>query len=401
MMNLKISKWKDNKKAPVVFVIDDLANIYIKKSKSNKLQVGEDWGHCGLDKNSMWSFLNKNLLNKFPDIKTTLLLVTKKRAPMRLNEEYTLNHTMNEDKKFINFLKYLNNHPNIEIAYHGTTHGKAQEEAKNFIQEWETYKSLDDAKKTINEGRELFKSVLNEYPMGGKYCGYKEGKFGKDSIAQTNFKWWCYHEDNLIWDKNSTDKRYQYDLEFIQGVVNIPTTVDASNLSLKIVNKLFTRKYLKSLYLYITSKKTVEKHIQSLYSNQEVISIYEHTSPYMTNNTIQYPNIVTDIENLNLIFSILSTKDIWYATCNELADYFIAREKCKLEIDKEYFKIKSDLLKDAELTITIPYEGVKVSLFDENNKFLKQFVINKDILHVTYNFKIDKRYYICQRVIYK
>ena len=31
-MDLKISKWRDNCSSPVLFKIDDLANIYVKKS---------------------------------------------------------------------------------------------------------------------------------------------------------------------------------------------------------------------------------------------------------------------------------------------------------------------------------------------------------------------------------
>lgn len=393
-MNLTIAKWKDNCSSPVLFKIDDLANIYVKKSSSKELTIGEDWGQCAFDRNSMWDFLSKNLLDKFPHIKTTFFLVTKKRVSMTQNTDYTYNQPMDGDSKFTNFLKYLHQNPKVELSYHGTTHGISGENIEDFQQEWETFETLSEAIHTIKEGKELFKSTLGDYPTGGKYCGYKEGDFGKDSIAQSAFKWWCYHEDNLIWDKKSTDKRYRYDLEFIQGVVNIPTTVDASNLSLKIIRKLFTRKYLKSIYLYLKEGKTVEKHMESLLKNKEVISIYEHTSPYMSNDTIQYPNIVSDIENLNLIFSLLEKKDVWYATCDEVANYFIDRNNIKIETNNNSFKLLSDRNLNSEITLTLPYEGKNLSLYSEENKFIKNFTHKEEMLYITHDFEINKYYKI-------
>jgi hypothetical protein len=393
-MDLKIAKWRDNCSSPVLFKIDDLANIYIKKSSSKNLEIGEDWGQCAFDKNSMWDFLSKNLLNKYPHIKTTFFLVTKERASITQDTHYTYNRAMDGDKKFIDFLKYLHQNPKVELSYHGTTHGKTGKNVEDFQQEWETFQTLNEAITTISEGKELFKSLLGDYPTGGKYSGYKEGNFGKDSIAQSGFKWWCYHEDNLMWDKSPIDKKYTYDLEFIQGVVNIPTTVDASNLSLKIVNKFFTRKYLKSIYLYLTEGKTVEKHIKSLLKNKEVVSVYEHTSPYMTNNTIQYPNIISDIDNLNLIFALLEKEHVWYATCNEVANYFIDRQNTKIEVNENSFKLLSNKDLNSEITLTLPYKGGVLSLYNDQNQFIKTFRLSKEELYITYAFKINKLYKI-------
>ena len=393
-MDLKIAKWRDDAHSPVLLKIDDLANISIKKSNSNELQFGEDWGHYALEKNSMWSFLTTKLFNRFPKIKTTFFLVTKERAAMTQSGEYSYNKAMNGDEKFIKFLHYLHNNPQVELAYHGTTHGISGENVEDFVQEWETFSSLDEAVETTTKGKELFKSILGTYPMGGKYCGYKEGDFGKESIAKSNFKWWCFHEDNFIWDKNSNDSRYTYDVGFINGVVNIPTTVDASNLSLKITNKLFTRKYLKSLYLYFKERKTVEKHIESLYINKQIISVYEHTSPYMTNNKIQYPNIITDIDNLNLIFSLLEHKNVWYATCNEVADYFIDKSKVTLEINENQFKLLANEKLNDALTLTLPFDNKNHNVLNSQGETITKFVSKNNTLYCTYAFNINESYTI-------
>ena len=394
-MNIEIAKWKDDAVSPVIFMVDDIANITIKQSDSNELQIGEDWGHHGRDKNSMWDFLSKNLLDKFPKIKTTFFLVTDKRAPMALGEEYTYNKSIVEDKKFIEFLQYLHQNENVELSYHGTTHGKAAIKHEDFLQEWETFDSLDKGVEEIRRGKELFKEAVGSYPTGGKYCGYEEGNFGPESISKSGFKWWAYHWDGIIWDKNIDDKKYNYDLEFNLGVVDIPTTVDAATLSLRTYKRLFTRKYLKSLYLYLTEQKTIERHIESLYQNRQVISIQEHSSPYRTDGIMQYPNIVSDIDNLNYIFSLLSKKDVWYATCDEVANYFINRSNLKISIEGENaFKLLSERLSEVETTITINNNLKKYGLFDENNQLISEFKAKNSTLYLTINFNINFLYYI-------
>jgi len=393
-MYIKISKWKNNAFSPVVFMIDDIANVVMKKSQSDALRIGEDWGHFGREKNSMWSFLFDNLLSKFPEVKTTFFLVTESRAPMCLHESYTYTEDIEKDNHFKEFLKYLDKNPNIELAYHGTSHGKAAEEYDDFLQEWETFNSLSEATTQINRGKELFKNVLGHYPSGGKYCGYMAGDFGDESIANTHFKWWSYNYDYLKWDKNHENKEYTFDLNTNRGVVNIPTTVDASTLSLKIVKKFFKRKYLKSLYLFLMKRKTIEGHIESLYQNREVISLYEHSSPYRTDKVIQYPNIVSDIDNLNYLFTLLSKKDVWYATCDELANYYLDREKVEIEEDNNNFKLIANRPLLGELTLVFPDNGEELFLCDEEDSIIKKCILKEDEQMVTYQFEINKNYKI-------
>jgi len=391
-MDIQIAKWKDDAQSPVLFMIDDIANVLMKKSHSSKLKIGEDWGYAAKEKNSMWHFLSKNLLDKFPRIKTTFFLVTDVRVSMRLDETHTYAKSIDQDEKFITFLKYLDNHPMVELSYHGTTHGTAGLTYDDFRQEWETFSSLEEAVTQTHRGKELFKKVLGHYPSGGKYCGYKAGDFGDESIAKTGFKWWSYGEDYLKWDKNDKNPSYTFDLSFNRGVVNIPTTVDSSTLSLKIINKWYKRKYLKSLYYYFVKNMSIEKHLESLYANQEVISIYEHTSPYRTDKIIQYPNIVSDMDNLNYIFSILSKKDVWYVGGEELADYYIDKEKIELEVNANNFRLNSATELNGELTLVLSNIDRNYSLYDMDNNFLiKSFEKNKKYI-LSYTFEANKSY---------
>ena len=394
-MNLKIAKWKNNAISPVIFMIDDIANVVMKKSQTDTLNIGEDWGHFAKEKNSMWNFLYENLLSKFPEIKTTFFLVTASRVPMRLAESYTYAESIDKDKNFMDFLRYLDKQSNIELAYHGTSHGKAAEEYDDFLQEWETFNSEKEAIQQTNNGKELFKKVLGHYPTGGKYCGYQAGNYGDESIAKSQFKWWSYNYDYLKWDKNHDNKEYTFDLNMNQGVVNIPTTVDASTLSLKIVKKLFKRKYLKSLYLFLIKRKTIEGHIESLYKNKEVISLYEHSSPYRTDNVIQYPNIVSDIDNLNYLFSLLSKKDIWYATCDELANYYIDRNKIEIKIENNTFKLLSEMPLLGSITLLYTHNE-ELYLYDSEENIIQKSISKGDTQMFTYQFEVNKNYKILE-----
>lgn len=395
MLNLKIAPYKEDAQAPVVFMIDDIANVSIQKKPNTKLKVGEDWGQYGRDKNSMWDFLSTKLLKKFPHLKVTFFLVTDKRAPMALGESYSHNEAINHDIKFQKFLHFLDTHPNVELAYHGTTHGIAFEQHEDFLQEWETFKSLEEAVEETQRGKELFKSVLGHYPTGGKYCGYAIGDFGDQSIAQSQFTWWCHHWDGILWDKGITDATYSYDLSLNHGVVDIPTTVDASTLSLKMLHRLFSRKYLKSWYLYLFKGKRIEEHIESLYENGQVIAIQEHTSPYRTDGITQYPNIVSDIANLKHIFRLLSKKDVWYATCNELAEYYLDRQSSQIRhIYNDTFMLENPNTLKGELTLTMPYEEGTFYLYDIHQKQLGKFEQKHEKLYITHPFVSNTPYQI-------
>ncbi len=206
---------------------------------------------------------------------------------------------------------------------------------------------------------------------------------------------WAYHWDGIIWDKNVIDTKYSYDLAFNQGVVDIPTTVDASTLSLKNYKRLFSKKYLKSLYLYLKEHKTIERHIESLYQNQQVISIQEHSSPYRTDGKIQYPNVVSDIDNLNLIFTLLSKKEVWYATCDEVANYFITRSNLKISIEEDNaFKLLSKTLTVTEITISIENDNKQYGLYDNNHQFISAFKLKSNTLYLTSKFNTNILYYI-------
>ncbi len=370
-MMIEIAKWKHNAQSPVILMVDDLANIWMKKGEHTDLQIGEDWGHFANEKNSMWSFLNENLYSLYPHIKTTFFLVVDKRTPQTKDTSYTYAQAIDKDEKFIEFLNQLDSDKNVELAYHGTTHGQVGNASTDFIQEWDTYESLDQAIETIESGKELFKKVLGHYPEGGKYCGYKKGKYGDISINKTNFSWWCRDWDAVSKDDHGRED-LSYELEYFGDTIDMPSTISGSWSSIKVPR--MSKKYLISIFRMLFENKSLEKSIYTLYKKRQIISIQEHSSPYRTDKQIQYPNIVTDMPNLQYIFGLLEKLDVWYATGTEIADYF--RLYTNIEIHKRadafYFSFKSnDNIREGSV-VTLLFES------ENNDSQIKILLMGKE-----------------------
>jgi len=367
LMKVYKCKWKNGADSPVMFMIDDLANVWLDANGNGVCDIGEDWGHMADKPNSMWDFLCKNILDRFTEVKVTFFLVVGERASILRYKKYTYCRDILVDEKFLSFLRELDKNPRVEIAYHGLTHGLPGDETKDFVQEWQTFKTLDEAIETIEKGKEIFYKALGRYPKGGKYPGYAYNHFSDESIIKTGFEWWCRHNDVWIEENKGDIKNYSYELEYFGGVVDIPTTIDGSYYSMKVPQYAFTKKYIKSLVYKILKGKSLEGLIKERISKQQIISIQEHTSPVRTDGRIQYPNIVTDIHNLQYIFRYLRRYHVWYATGSEIARYFKIHEATKIEQidDKKYLISTAEELVGQEISIKVDaLEGVKLKIGD-------------------------------------
>ncbi len=162
-MRIEKCKWKMDAQSPVMFMIDDFANVWVDKNENNKLDKGEDWGHFCKDSNSMWDILEKSIFTQFPEVKTTLFTVVGKRAPIINGKKKIYSATILQDDKFVDFLNEINKSKNIEIAYHGVTHGITGINRFEFKEEWETFNSLEEAIENIEIGKEILYKAIGEY----------------------------------------------------------------------------------------------------------------------------------------------------------------------------------------------------------------------------------------------
>ena len=324
------NKWKNNADSPVLFFIDDLANKWIDISNDGKIKPEGDWGYGGFNENSAFHFLEKEILSVNCKIKTTFFVVTEKRADVITNSKIkSISEPINKNNKSKDFFKTLHNDERFEIAYHGTTHGVPGKEAKDFISEWESYKSLDEALVVIKRGKEAYKDAVGVFPNGGKYCSYLSNKFSDESIDKSGFKWWCrYYIHNVfdgrkgIYCGNDLNPLTAFDVKFFgkNKIVDIPTTISGDLLHPAFKQGKRIKEILKKTLKPLIIQWTLNK-IDYLLKNNLVISIQEHISPSREDGKRQIPNIFDDKESLQIIFQYLKKKNVWYCTCSELAEW--------------------------------------------------------------------------------
>ncbi len=323
-------KWKNNADSPVLFFIDDPTNRWVDSNNDGKIQPENDYGYACFDDNGVFKFLDKEILSINPKIKTTLFTVADSMSPVvidinKINNSYPINAT----KKSKNFFKTLHKDERFEIAYHGTTHGTPDKEIKDFIQEWESYKSLDEALETIRKGKEIYKDTIGTFPNGGKYCGYISNQFSDESIDKSGFKWWCRYYNRGAVDGlkgidygNDENPLTAFNVKFFgkNKVVDIPTTIPGSLLNSVFKPTKGIKGILKKILKPLIIRWKLRK-IDYLIKNNLIISIQEHISPSREDGKKQTPNIIDDEESLKAIFKYLKKKNVWYCTGSELADW--------------------------------------------------------------------------------
>lgn len=350
-MNISICKWYNNAVSPVLLFIDDLANMWVDANGNGKIDLEEDWGYGKNGENSSFRFLNEVILKDFPNVKTTFFVPVGMRVGMIEQPEIkSISKTINCDEETKAFFKAINDSESFEIAYHGTTHGRPGKTRNDFIQEWQLFKSLEEAVETINKGKEIYNDVFGCYPMGGKYCGYESNGFSDESINKTGFMWWCrFYNRGLMEGKNCSiggsdfNPITNFEIKTFgsNNVVDIPTTLNGAMLTgIFNVDKKTLKGNLKSILKHCLINKRLKK-IDFLLKNHMIITIQEHISPARDDGRRQTPNIFDDADSLRCIFDYLKNKDLWYCTGGELAEYYILRNNVHIEqINENEFKVK-------------------------------------------------------------
>jgi len=393
-MSLEISKWYNHYQAPAVLMIDDLSDAYIDKYPQS---YKNDWGYWCDAKGSAYDFLKKNLLNKFSDIKITFFVPY-------LRHNVINDHTKEDYKKFdvgerevfTKFLQQLQRYGH-EIAHHGSNHGEYINKenlstVNNFKHEWELFNTVDEGVKTTVKGMEIFKKYLNNPITGGKFCGYKKRENALEIIDQSQLHYWCD-------DVNFNHKNYDYTVFGEHKVISFPTNF-AGNAFVRLSyitgnakkdrQKKITQ-YLQPIYNLLQYKK-----LKELYNQGYIISIQEHISPSTSSGRVQSTNIITDINSLNRIYEFLSSKSIWYATCQEIAHYIYTRDNCSVTFYanhliiyfNNYKKLSNTILSiysDREFTLSSSEKNTMVA--QKNNH---QFVVNINVRHGKNEFMVNK-----------
>lgn len=363
-MSIEICKWYNNADSPVLFMIDDLANVWVDMNGSGKIELGEDWGYGRNSKKSSFTFLNEVILSNYPNLKVTFFTPVGVRVGMIKNPTIkSISKTINCDEETKKFFRDIYENPRFEIAYHGTTHGEIGKTRNDFKQEWELFKNVEEAIQTIDKGKEIYIDVFGENPKGGKYCGYVSNDSSDISIDQTGFLWWCRYYNRGFQDGkecsiggNDPNPITNFDIKMFgkNHIIDIPTTVDGGFLTGVLRPDLKTLKGAAKAVLKKFLIKRKLQQIEYLLSNKLVISIQEHIAPSRDDGRRQMPNIFDDKESLHYLFAYLKDKNVWYCTGTELAEYYLARISVDIKnIDeKQFYFNKYDKVIDKIVSVT-------------------------------------------------
>jgi hypothetical protein len=330
------SKYFNNHQTASSLMIDDVVPLAV--TYDGKLLPNNDWGYGKMEKNSLFDYLNNTLFKKFPEIKGTFFIPfeSQNNLPKDTGMSFLIRNFDESYKNFFNFYQ-----DRFEIAFHGVKHlYYPKNSIKNeSVFEFSELKLKDYSflKDKIYTFEQLYEIKLE----GGKFPGYhRKNNESFELLLKLGFKWWAF---TLADSKISKNDINLIELNNNSAIIDIPSNLNGNAFSLELGK---TGSFLinnRRLYKYLVKQISIRKYIEYLYQNRLPITIQEHAQNQSLNGIRQRPNLYDDIESLELIYSLLRGKDIWYCTNGELAQYFDAY-------------MNTELI-ESETSITLKYSG--------------------------------------------
>lgn len=350
-----IAPWYNHYQAPLVLMIDDLSDAYIDLYPET---YKNDWGYLGNNEGSIYRFLESELLSHYPNIKITFFVPYLRHGVINEACGVTIQkYSLGERNEYTTFLQSLIA-KGYEIAHHGSDHGRYLHPEncdvnENWIHEWALFETIEEGVRITSKGKEQFLKEIGFQIAGGKYCGYIAIENSTEIIRQCGFLYWC---DRVNYLGDDLDISLLKSDELISFPTNVAgnSFVRLSYLTGQLKRdriKRFT-KYLQPLY-----NLSVYWRLHRLYREGKIISIQEHISPSTTWGNVQSSNIISDIKSLKRIFKFFASRNIWYATCEEIAIYHYAKIHSTLRWDDESLIIDCRFKRPlkAQLSICHPY----------------------------------------------
>jgi hypothetical protein len=302
-------------------MIDDFVLAAI--SFDGSLNPSCDWGFLLNKSNSLYNYFERQILERFPEIKGTFFVPLKSQNYLDDQAGYKI-FRKNADEELKNFFKYTST--NFDVAFHGIKHTYFDRSTPKLIHyEFNDY-NISDIQYIANEIKK-FEELVEIKLIGGKFPGYRYNEFSLDIIERLGFLWWTKSKSYLSFNKESLKHNYF-------GKTNL-----LLNLPLTYVGNAF-KTYLSenhSKYSTIRMFKTkinhlkAEKFLRFLYENQLIITLQEHFQNQRTDGIRQKVNIFDDLYSIEKILNILRGADIWYSTTNQLAHYLESYDYTEIE----------------------------------------------------------------------
>lgn len=310
-MKIEICKYYNDHQTACSIMIDDLVPAAI--TNNGFANAGNDWGFLLDEPGSLYHYFDKYLLQKFPEIKGTFFLPLSSQNYIPLDKGYVV---IKKDVDSIQFLSFLHRiSSRFEMAFHGDKHEFLNEKGES-VHEF-AHITPDQVNVVTNTVKGFILKTGIQF-TGGKFPGYNYNQAALKIISELGVKWWALNVKMI--NKIHVNNKLIYDDKL--NIVLVPTNVTGDifkNFYLTSQNKL---KRLMKYLLKLKKQSDPLSFLKYLYKNQFPIIIQEHFQNQKTNGMRQTPNIYDDIWSLDLIFTFLKGKDVWYATCGEIAHYY-------------------------------------------------------------------------------
>lgn len=304
-------KYYNNAQTACSLMIDDLVPAAV--SIDGNLGAHNDWGYLMNERNSLYSYFQTKILSKYPEIKGTIFLPLSSQDYIPIHNGYSVSKRNVDDSKFLFFLEQISDY--FEMAFHGNKHeysidnGQAIHECANINME-----QVNRLVSFVNGFSEQTRISFS----GGKFPGYNYNELALEIIKKLHAKWWALQVTMI--NKIHPDNDISFDNQL--NVVLVPTNISGDIFK----NHFFTpqsklKQWVKDIIGYKKHSDPIE-YLNYLYKNQYPMTIQEHFQNQKTNGKRQTPNIYDDIWSLDLIYTFLRGKDVWYATCGEIAHYY-------------------------------------------------------------------------------
>ena len=267
-----------------------------------------------MPEDSIFFHLEKHLFKSYPEIRTTFFTVVGPISQYTRHQPFAFAEAIDYNDASIKFFRQLYADPRFEIAYHGWNHGIPGKITEEFIQEFKSFASIEDAVKQTRTGLDVYRKVFGAECSGGKYGGWEYNQYADTCIDRSGFKWWC--RDWMEKDASAFVQSAYYEPQFFgaNNVIAMPSTLHGN--------------------------RWTPRQVDALIADRQIIAVEEHMGALRPDGRIQTPNVFDDLERLRSLYRYLRSKNVWHATATQIADYFEVYQNSRVsDIGTDRFRL--------------------------------------------------------------
>lgn len=327
---LKIAKWFNNHQTPICLTIDDISDVYIRPKglENKKIMPFFDWGF-GLDRDgSLYKFFMDSIIKRNPEMKVTFFLPLSIHSSLNSNSNYELENHGLQRKNFLEFIKNIQDEYEFEIAAHGINHNKYIDVNNPKIRNNVIYElTYIDTNKFKKRMRQIIDSLHQDYGIkiiGGRSPGYENKMLKSKDFSGMGLLYWNFDFSNLE----------SVSPEIIDDLIVMPSNISGSSF-----NNNPTSSTLKNI-LREVRKAHKFSELMKIYKSGNPIIIAEHFIFLRTDGKFQSPSIYSDVDSINAIYALFKRRNVWHATCAEIARYFESYSRLAVKkLDNKRYKL--------------------------------------------------------------